>query len=346
MHLFKGSTADEAWVAAAAELLDVGRTTQPSRAGHTVELLHTAIVISDPRERWVRSRQPPINPAFGIVEAIWVLTGRNDSKLVNHWNPQLPKFAGTGQEYNGAYGRRLRSSFGLDQIQRAIDSLEHNPITRQVVLQIWSSELDAPYKSGLPRSDDVPCNVSSLLKVRDNQLYWMQLLRSNDLLRGTPYNIIQFTVLQEFIAGCLGLDLGQYTQVSDSLHVYVSDLPSFQACRSHQHGATASAVFSLPRSEAFEALDAMEKALDGLADSTTPHEFEKILDSSLPPGHSDLFMIAAADSARRRNWRELQVEAARRCRDLALAEVWKAWETRTKAESYPTAESTIPLEKP
>lgn len=336
MHLFKGSTADEAWVTAATELLDVDHTTQPSRAGHTVELLHTAIVISNPRERWVRSRRPPINPAFGIVEAIWILTGRSDSKLVNHWNPQLPKFAGTGQEYHGAYGRRLRSSFGLDQIQRAIDNLERNPTTRQVVLQIWSSELDAPHESGLPRSDDVPCNVSSLLKVRDNRLYWLQLLRSNDLLRGTPYNVIQFTMLQEFVAGCLGLDLGQYTQVSDSLHVYVSDLSSFQAHRSHQRGATASAVLSLPRSEAFEALDEMEKALDGLADSTTPQEFERVLDSSLPPGHTDLFMIAAADSARRRNWSELQAEAARRCRDLALLEVWQAWETRTKAEARPS----------
>lgn len=318
---------------AAAELFDAGRTTQPSRAGQTIELLHTAIVISNPRERWVRSRRPPINPAFGIVEAIWILTGRSDSKLVNHWNPQLPKFAGTGQEYHGAYGRRLRSSFGLDQIQRAIDSLEHNPVTRQVVLQIWSAELDAPHESGLPRRDDIPCNVSSLLKVRDNRLYWLQLLRSNDLLRGTPYNVIQFTVLQEFVAGCLGLDMGQYTQISDSLHVYVSDLRSFGARRSQQRGAPTSAVLSLPRREAFEALDEMEKALDRLADSTTPYEFERVLASSLPPGHTDLLMIAAADSARRRNWSELQAEAARRCRDIELSEIWRAWENRTQGEA-------------
>lgn len=341
MHLFKGATADEAWAMAASELFEAGSTAQPSRAGDTIELLHTAIVISNPRERWVRSRRPPINPAFGIVEAIWILTGRSDSKLVNHWNPQLPKFAGTGREYHGAYGRRLRSSFGLDQIQRAIDNLEHNPITRQVVLQIWSAELDTPDEAGLPRSDDIPCNVSSLLKVRDNRLYWLQLLRSNDLLRGTPYNVIQFTILHEFIAGCLGLDLGQYTQISDSLHVYVSDLPSFEACRSQQRGATTSAVLSLPRREAFEALEAMERALDRLADSTTPHEFESALGSSLPPGHTDLFMIAAADSARRRNWNELQAEAACRCRDAALSEIWKAWEIRTKAEPSPNLSASL-----
>lgn len=340
MHLFKGSTADEAWAMAAAELLDTSRTTQSSRGGCTIELLHTAIVISNPRERWVRSRRPPINPAFGIVEAIWILAGRSDSRLVNHWNPQLPKFSGIGQEYHGAYGRRLRSSFGLDQIQRAIDNFEHNPITRQVVLQIWSSELDAPHKSGLPRSDDIPCNVSSLLKVRDNQLYWLQLLRSNDLLRGTPYNVIQFTVLQEFIAGCLGLDLGQYTQISDSLHIYISDLPVFWACRGRQRGAETSISLSLPRKEAFEALDAMEKALDRLANSTTPHEFEKVLDCSLPSGHADLFMIAAADSARRRNWSELQADAASRCRDVALLELWEAWETRTKVESQAISSGT------
>jgi thymidylate synthase len=264
-----------------------------------------------------------------------MLTGRSDSKLVNHWNPQLPKFSGTGPEYHGAYGRRLRSSFGLDQVQRAIDSFEHNPITRQVVLQIWNPELDAPQENGLPRSHDIPCNVSSLLKVRDNQLYWLQILRSNDLLRGTPYNLIQFTVLQEFIAGCLGLDLGQYTQVSDSLHVYVSDLPSFTAHRGTQQGAKTSAVLSLPRRDAFDALAAMERALERLADSTTYKEFERSLDSSLPPGHADLFMIAAADSARRRNWSELQAEAARRCQDVALTELWRAWEGRNNSQVRP-----------
>src|ERR1035437_3254192 len=63
-----------------------------------------------------------------------------------------------------------------------------------------------------------------MLKLRNGKLYWTQIMRSNDLFRGTPYNFVQFTMLQELLAGWLGVTMGSYTQLSDSLHVYESDL--------------------------------------------------------------------------------------------------------------------------
>lgn len=42
-----------------------------------------------------------------------------------------------------------------------------------------------------------------------------------------PYNFIQFTTLQEIIAGWLNLDIGEYFYFTDSLHVYKSDLEKF-----------------------------------------------------------------------------------------------------------------------
>jgi thymidylate synthase len=62
-----------------------------------------------------------------------------------------------------------------------------------------------------------------MLKIRNGCLDWTQIIRSNDVWRGLPHNLVQFTSLQEIMAGWLGCKLGTYCQMSDSLHVYMDD---------------------------------------------------------------------------------------------------------------------------
>src|SRR5689334_16561053 len=108
-HVFDGKTADDAWQKLASAFREEGRAAQQvSRSGLTHEILRAAISIDDPRQRWVLSRQPSINPAFAIAEVVWILTGRNDAAFLNYFNRQLPSFAGHADIYHGAYGHRLR----------------------------------------------------------------------------------------------------------------------------------------------------------------------------------------------------------------------------------------------
>jgi len=223
-RVFEGQTADDVWRKAASAFCGGEGAEQSSRAGDTRELLHSAMSISDPTQRWVTSRFPPINPAFAIAEIIWIITGRNDSAFLNYFNRQLPQFAGHGENYHGAYGYRLRHHLGIDQIERAFQALKYKSESRQVVLQIWDGRIDLPSDTGEEADPDVPCNVVSILKVRRGRLEWMQILRSNDLYRGLPYNLVQFTTLQEVLAGWLDVRLGEYNQISNSLHVYSSDI--------------------------------------------------------------------------------------------------------------------------
>jgi thymidylate synthase len=90
--------------------------------------------------------------------------------------------------------------------------------TRQAILQYWQGDLDLPLP--IPRSADIPCNLVSHLMIRNGRLEWLQVMRSNDLIWGTPYNFIQFTTFQEIFAGWLGVEVGSYHHVSNSLHVY------------------------------------------------------------------------------------------------------------------------------
>ena len=190
MRLLEGRTANEAWSKAAAAFLVEGEAQeQASRAGPTREILHAAFAIRNPLERWVLARRPTINPAFAIAETVWILAGRDDSALPNHWNPELPKYTGPGERYHGAYGHRLRRRFGLDQLERAYIALKNKPDSRQVVLQLWDPKIDLPDEEGRPAAQDVPCNVLSMLKVRKGRLEWAQVMCSNDLFRGVPYTL-------------------------------------------------------------------------------------------------------------------------------------------------------------
>ena len=221
---FEGPTADHVWQQIVEKFrAGDGVLVQPSRGGNTKEILHAVITIDDPRQRWVASRQSPLNIAFAIAELVWMMTGRNDLAFLQAWNKRLPDYVGKGPKLHGAYGYRLRQKWGVDQLTRAYQALSSNPNTRQAVLQIWDSSVDLPQPDGSPANQDVPCNVFSLLKVRAGKLEWLQAIRSNDLYLGVPYDFVHFTCLQEVMAGWLGIDCGAYHQVSDSLHIYSRD---------------------------------------------------------------------------------------------------------------------------
>lgn len=334
MRLFEGRTANEAWSeAAAAFLTEGGGREQESRAGSTREILRAAFTIRNPLERWVIARRPAINPAFAIAETVWILAGRDDSALLNHWNPELPKYTGPGERYHGAYGHRLRRRFGLDQLEHAYLALSKNPDSRQVVLQIWGSEIDLPDEEGEPASPDIPCNVLSMLKVRGGRLEWTQVMRSNDLFKGAPYNFVQFTVLQEVMAGWLGLQVGSYDHLSDSLHVYEDDCGSLEGFDKQAEVVPNTDSLRLPKEESDAAFATVERRLDAMTDDhlTEGRMRELARGDGLPEAFENLFRVAAADSARRRGWIGLAEALAGGCTNGALLQAWEGWLSRTGA---------------
>lgn len=182
MLCIMGQSAEDIWVDAARRLQGV-TSVQESRDESTRELLHVAFALTDPRQRIVFAR--PMNPAFAIAEVLWLLSGANDARFLCFWNPRMRRFLDApSSRFYGAYGHRLGSrprlnpadaaefrdpvSTPLDQIYGAYQALRHIQHSRQVVLQIWNSELDLPDPE--PRSNDVPCSICSHLLVRDGRL--------------------------------------------------------------------------------------------------------------------------------------------------------------------------------
>lgn len=331
MRCFEGINADLVWQKAIQELIDSPDHCHSGRNSKTREILPGILRISDPRQRWILSRTPPYNPAYGLVEFIWIITGNNASHILNFWNPGLPNFAGHGATYHGAYGYRLRHEFGLDQIKRAYQALLTTPETRQVVLQIWKPEIDFPDINGQPASRDIPCNVMSLLKLREGRLHWSQIMRSNDIIRGLPYNIIQFTMLQEIMAGWLGVRLGDYFHLSDSLHVYEKDIPEFNNAPQIFEKYDREPFF-MTYDESKVMFEMIYKDLEKVSygNLKEDHLKEIFLKDRCSSGGKcilvqDMMAVIGSDAARRRNYKGLAYNLIDSCSDHNLRQASLAW---------------------
>tara|TARA_B100000959_G_scaffold98334_1_gene104034 strand:- start:2449 stop:3492 length:1044 start_codon:yes stop_codon:yes gene_type:complete len=330
IEVFSDQTADQVWCKAIKAIMYGCNTKhQKSRLGNTRELLHVNLNIKKPQQRWVLSRQPSINPAFAIADIFWILSGANDAQFMNFWNPILPRFAGHGSTYHGAYGYRIRKQFGIDQLERAFHILKHNPESRQVIIQIWDPKIDLPSQNGSPVSPDIPCNLCSMPKIREGKLEWFQIMRSNDIYRGTPYNLVQFTTLQEILAGWLGVELGGYYQVSDSLHIYDSDLPKLEILP-QKRSINNNDQLGIGKKEFDVILKLICILMTKLTEDTlTRKEFDAICNApDLPVSYRNLLLIAAADSARRRDWIDEMNVVATDCTNPVLSIAWQSWQKR------------------
>lgn len=327
MNVYNTNTANEAWIRAAKDFFDqMSESQAESRLGPALEMLHVGFSIENPRERWIYSRFPPLNPAFALAEVVWIINGSKDATFINNWNPALPKYSGNSDEYHGAYGHRLIRHFGFDQLKRAYQVLLNNRNSRQVVLQIWDSKTDFPDQKGAPVSPDIPCNICSLLKVRKERLEWSQIMRSNDFFRGLPYNFVQFTTLQEVLAGWLEVEIGTYNHFSDSLHLYKSDFNNIKIIDEEKiiHNSD---ILSLPFQASIDSFSLLfEKMLKMTSPSLSSKEFMKISTPAFEyNAMQNILLIVGADIARRKKWQGIAGEVVENCSNLLYKKLWNNW---------------------
>jgi len=135
----------------------------------------------------------------------------------------MADYSDDGEVFHAAYGCRLRNTIWGDQIKEAIKMLKEDPDTRRCVLQIWDARYDLN-----ANSKDIPCNDLVFLKIRNGHLNMTVCNRSNDMIWGAyGANVVQFSMIQEYIANKVGANVGIYNQVSDSFHVY-TDNPQWE----------------------------------------------------------------------------------------------------------------------
>ncbi len=212
MFTLTAETGREAQRKIAEAALTKGREVSP-RGFKTRELRPGVITITNPRDTLPTGiGRDKLNPAIGAAEALQLIAGvsypdlmvRIASKFEDFINPETRKF-------DGAYGPRVG-----EQILHVVERLRNDPDTRQAIAVIYAPE-DTHSR---PRSLDYPCTLNLHFIVRNGALCLHVNMRSNDIWLGWPYDLFQFTQLQCSVANALGLPVGNYVHVANSLHLY------------------------------------------------------------------------------------------------------------------------------
>jgi hypothetical protein len=178
-----------------------------------------ATVYRRPWERVIFWPERDANPFLHLYEALWMLAGRNDIAPLLRYAPQFAQYSDDGVTQHAAYGHRWRNHFGKDQILYAVDRLRRSKTDRRVVIQMWDPRSDLQFDDHLK---DVPCNLDMTLQIDDRgKLNMVVFCRSNDVIWGAyGANAVHMSVLQEYVARGVGVEMGSYHQVSVNFHAY------------------------------------------------------------------------------------------------------------------------------
>lgn len=195
---------------------------QSSRNGDTLEFATPVTSVYErPTERVLFDAVRDANPFLHLFDGLYCLAGRNDVAWIARFGGKMADYSDDGTTFNGAYGYRWRHQYSFDQLLEVVTLLQREPDTRRAVIQMWEPD---DLKKSLPggiMSRDVPCNTAIFFKIRNGLLNMTVCNRSNDMIWGAyGANVVQFSMLQEYVAALVGVDVGVYYQVSDSLHAY------------------------------------------------------------------------------------------------------------------------------
>lgn len=236
MYTIRARNVNDALAAGVRWLTDMGHERESRNGPVLVANGPVTTVYTHPRERVLVWPSRDANPFFHLVEALWMIAGRNDLKTLTPFVKRMATFSDDGGKTQpGAYGHRWRDHFvnsektfdgdyRLDQIAWAVRRLQADPHDRRVVIQMYDAEVDqyAADNGG----KDIPCNLIALPTISvDGRLDLTVFNRSNDAVWGAyGANAVHFSVLQEVLAGLLDVTVGRYWQVSNNFHAYLDTI--------------------------------------------------------------------------------------------------------------------------
>lgn len=177
------------------------------------ECIGESFTVLEPRSRITNNTIRQMSLSFAFGEFCWYLRGSDRLNIMEYYSKIYPQFSDDKVTVNGAYGKRI---FGgkCSQWEQIKTLLKKDPDSRQAVISIHQpSDL-------FSSSKDIPCTCVIQFFIRDGKLNAVTYMRSNDIFLGMPYDIFSFTMLQEMLALELNVQLGTYTHMVGSLHIY------------------------------------------------------------------------------------------------------------------------------
>jgi thymidylate synthase len=153
-----------------------------------------------------------------IAEQVWFLSGaRKPEDFLRDFTKIWDDFTNPNDVVTVAYGYRWRKHFGRDQIKLLVDLLTKEPSSRQGVVVTWDPANDG---LSLVKKKNVPCLYTFTVNIVGGRLHLHNIIRSNDVILGTPSDVAGFSLLLCFLAQKLNVRPGIYSHSISNAHIY------------------------------------------------------------------------------------------------------------------------------
>lgn len=209
---------DEAWLSWY-NLFKEKQINIESRDGDVIaECVNAITVIKNPTKNIMTNDIRKLSMRYAIGEMLWYMSANPSLSAIQHYTKAWDRMSDDRETVNSNYGYIVKEAYNFNQYEYCKQLLTKDKNSRQAIIHIKvpKNTLEQPTK-------DLNCTVCLQFLIRENKLYCTTYMRSNDLWLGFPYDVFQFTCLQVRMAMELGLDIGTYTHIAGSLHLYARD---------------------------------------------------------------------------------------------------------------------------
>jgi thymidylate synthase len=223
MKVFSSETFADSYKALLTDLMSIDTKENSARSLLTREIIDGCVEIKNPLNCMYLNKARSSQFRYIAAEFMWYFLGRNDVDFIKEYAKFWLQIQNDDGTVNSSYGNllfALKNKYGYTQYEWALNSLMLDQNTRQAVMHFNSA--DHQYFG----NKDFVCTMYSNFLIRDNKLRLSVKMRSNDVILGMPTDIAFFTVLQQQMLNHLRaskypeLQLGTYTHIVDSVHVY------------------------------------------------------------------------------------------------------------------------------
>lgn len=185
------------------------------------ENLNVSLVLDNPLSCLFKSPARSSQQKYISAELLWYFFGTNDITFIRNYSTFWDQIS-TNSTANSAYGHLIFNQLnqkGYSQYYWALSSLLYDRDSRQAILHFNTPQ----HQYG--GNKDFPCTLYGVFHIRENKLHFTIHMRSNDVVWGLANDIVFFVVLQCQMLNHLKvkypeLELGSYTHVADSFHLY------------------------------------------------------------------------------------------------------------------------------
>ena len=268
----------------------IGESLSIASGRETLELLHRGFDLPRPRDRLLQHPLRPVNLSHAVGRFLWMMAGSQDLARIRFYEPKVEAFSDDGVTVPGSSDgyRVIGCGPPGGQLEAVIGLLAGETNTRRATLAVYH-----PSDAGR-ESRDIPCTIAISLNARDDGLHVATVMRANNLLTLLPYDLFEFSLLGEYVAARLGIDLAGYHHFMVSAHVYADDATRAAAV-ADAFVAPSTPMAPMPADGLHESLDLVfaldERCRSGELSAGEAREWLQRLDGSLDPWWADFGRI-------------------------------------------------------